>query len=152
MYIIFRKVYLLNTLSGLVIANVAFSLPLSTWLLKGFFDGIPSDLEAAAMIDGCSRVGAMFRVTFPLALPGIVATAIFSFLVAWDEFFVAFTLTNNPKTWVASVGLSTFIAEFAIEWNLIMASAVIFTLPAILFFLVIQKHLIAGLTAGSVKG
>jgi ABC-type glycerol-3-phosphate transport system permease component len=93
----------------------------------------------------------MLRITFPLSLPGIVATSIFSFLIAWDEFFVAFTLTNNPKVWVTPVGISTFLSEFSIDWDLIMASAVIFTLPSIIFFLFVQKYLIAGMTAGAVK-
>jgi multiple sugar transport system permease protein len=151
LYVIYAKLHLINTLYGLVIANVAFSLPLSTWFLKGFFDFIPPELEEAAMIDGCTKVGAMLRITFPLSLPGIVATSIFSFLIAWDEFFVAFTLTNNPKVWVTPVGISTFLSEFSIDWDLIMASAVIFTLPSIIFFLFVQKYLIAGMTAGAVK-
>ena len=152
MYIIFNKLHILDSLFGLIVADVAFSIPLCVIMLRSFFDTIPNELEDAAIVDGCTRIGTFFRIHLPLITPGIVATSIFSFLIAWDEFFAANTLINSEKNWVAAVGLSTFIGETVVSWDQIMSAAVIFTIPAIIFFLFIQKYLVAGLTAGSVKG
>ncbi len=152
MYVIFRALGILDTLFGLVVADVAFSIPLCVWMLKGFFDTLPDDLQDAGIIDGCTRMGAFARIYLPLVMPGTVATGVFSFLLAWDEFFAANTITNTESRWVASVGLSTFIGERVVTWDQIMAAATIFCVPAILFFLLVQRHLVSGLTAGSVKG
>jgi multiple sugar transport system permease protein len=152
MYLIFRRFGILDTLFGLVVADVAFSIPLCVWMLKGFFDTLPDELQDAAIIDGCSRMGAFARIYVPLIKPGIAATAVFSFLLAWDEFFAANTITNTESNWVAAVGLSTFVGERVVTWDQIMAAATIFCIPAIIFFLFIQRYLISGLTAGSIKG
>jgi multiple sugar transport system permease protein len=151
-YIIFSKIHIGNTLFGLIVVNVAFSIPLCVMMLRSFFDTIPNELEDAAIVDGCTRMGAFFKIHLPLIIPGTVATSIFSFLIAWDEFFAANTLINSERNWVASVGLSTFIGETIVSWDQIMAAATIFTIPPIILFLLIQKYLVAGLTAGSVKG
>jgi multiple sugar transport system permease protein len=152
MYIIFRKFGILDSLFGLVVADVAFSIPLCVWMLKGFFDTLPDELQDSAIIDGCTRMGVFYRIYLPLVQPGIVATAVFSFLLAWNEFFAANTLTNTESKWVTAVGLSTFIGERVVTWDKIMAAATIFCIPAIVFFLLIQRFLVSGLTAGSVKG
>jgi len=150
-YIIFQKINLVDKLFGLVIVNVAFSMPLCVWLLRSFFMAVPSELEDAAIVDGCTRIGAFFKIYIPLITPGIVATGIFAFIEAWDEFFAANTLINTDKNLVASLGLSTFIGEHTTSWSQIMAGAVLFTLPPLILFLFIQKYLIAGLTSGAVK-
>lgn len=151
-YVLFRRTGLHDRLLGLIAANTAFTLPMSIWVLKGFFDSIPKELDEAAMIDGCSVGQMLYQVIFPLVLPGIVAVAIFGFILAWDEFFFARTLVSSQGNWVMSVGLSSFKEEFTIQWSDMMASAVLFTIPPIVLFMFIQKHLVRGLTGGAVKG
>jgi multiple sugar transport system permease protein len=152
MFIIFRNLQLIDTLGGLVIANLAFALPLAIWVLKGFFDSIPREIEEASMIDGSSEVGAFYRVTIPLALPGIIAVSIYAFMVSWGEFFFARTLINQEANWVFTVGLSSFRGEHTLQWSELLAAATIFTIPPLLFFAGLQRHLISGLTGGAVKG
>jgi multiple sugar transport system permease protein len=125
---------------------------MSIWVLKGFFDAIPKELDEAAMIDGCSVGQMIWKVIMPLVLPGIVAVSIFAFILAWDEFFFARTLVTSQGNWVMPVGLSSFREEFTIQWSDMMAAAVLFTIPPILLFMFIQKHLVSGLTGGAVKG
>ncbi|MGH2618240.1 MAG: carbohydrate ABC transporter permease [Thermomicrobiales bacterium] len=152
MFIIFRNLQLIDTLGGLVIANLAFALPLAIWVLKGFFDGIPREIEEASMIDGSSEVGAFYRITIPLALPGIIAVSIYAFMVAWGEFFFARTLINSENHWVFTVGLSSFRGEYTLQWSELLAAATIFTIPPLIFFAGLQRHFISGLTGGAVKG
>lgn len=152
LYVIFRQLGLYNTLLGLAIADSAFILPLATWLMKGFFDRIPIDLEEQAQIDGCSRIGAFYRVTLPLAIPGLVVVTAFSFITGWDEFFLARTLIATQGNWVLSVGLTSFESQYSVAWDEMMAASVVFALPAAVFFLVIQRYLVSGLTSGAVKG
>lgn len=152
MFIIFRNLKLLDSLWGLVVANLAFALPLAIWVLKGFFDSIPREIEEASMIDGSSEVGAFYRITIPLALPGIIAVCIYAFMVSWGEFFFARTLINQESHWVFTVGLSSFRGEHTLQWNELLAAATIFTIPPLIFFAGLQRHLISGLTGGAVKG
>lgn len=152
LFVIFRQVGLYDSLLGLAIADTAFILPLSIWLLKGFFDQIPVEIEQQAMIDGCTPLGAFYRVTLPLALPGLVVVIAMGFISGWDEFFLARTLIASQDNWVLSVGLTSFRGEYTIAWNEMMAAAVIFALPALCFFLIVQRYLVAGLSAGAVKG
>ncbi len=149
---IIKALKLLNTLYALVLSYITFSLPLCTWLMKGFFDQIPQELEEAAMIDGCSRVSAMVRVIFPLALPGVMAASIFSFIGAWDEFIFALIFTSTDKARTLPVGLQRFITSYEIYWNHLGAASVLTTIPVVILFLFIQRHMVKGLTAGSVKG
>ncbi len=149
---IIKALRLLNTLYALVLSYITFSLPLCTWLMKGFFDQIPQELEEAAMIDGCSRVSAMVRVIFPLALPGIMAASIFSFIGAWDEFIFALIFTSTDKVRTLPIGLQRFITAYEIYWNHLGAASVLTTIPVVILFLFMQKHMVKGLTAGSVKG
>lgn len=151
-YIIYRELGLLDNLLGIVVADTTFALPLSTWLMKGFFDSVPVDLEEQGQVDGCTRLGAFYRITLPLALPGLVVVGVFAFMIGWDEFFFARTLINSESLWVLSVGLTSFQGEYTILWNEMMAAAVIFTIPAALFFLIVQRYLVQGLTGGAVKG
>jgi multiple sugar transport system permease protein len=152
MFIIFRNLGLIDSLGGLVVANLAFALPLAIWVLKGFFDSIPREIEEASMIDGSSEVGAFYRVTIPLTLPGIIAVSIYAFMVAWGEFFFARTLINQEANWVFTVGLSAFRGEHTLHWSELLAAATIFTIPPLVFFAGLQRHLISGLTGGAVKG
>lgn len=152
MFIIFRNLKLIDSLFGLVVANLAFALPLAIWVLKGFFDSIPREIEEASMIDGSSEVGAFYRVTIPLTIPGIIAVSIYAFMVSWGEFFFARTLINQEANWVFTVGLSSFRGEHTLQWSELLAAATIFTIPPLLFFAGLQRHLISGLTGGAVKG
>ena len=151
-YVIYRQLGLFNTLFGLALADVVFVLPLAIWLMKGFFDSIPVDLEEQAQVDGCTRLGAFYRITLPLSLPGIVVVAVFAFMAGWDEYFFARTLISSENNWVLSVGLTSFKGQYAIDWDGIMGAAVVFTLPAAIFFMFVQRYLVQGLTGGAVKG
>lgn len=152
LFVIFQQLGLYNTLFGLAIADTAFILPVAIWLLKGFFDQIPVEIEQQAMIDGCTQLGAFYRVVLPLALPGLVVVVAMSFISGWDEFFLARTLIASQDNWVLSVGLTSFRGEYTLDWSQMMAAAVIFTVPALIFFLFVQRYLVAGLSAGAVKG
>jgi len=152
MYMVMRDVGLINQLGGLILTYISFNLPFSIWLLKGFFDGIPVDLEEQALIDGCNRVSAMTRITIPLVLPGIVATTIFAFISAWGEYVFALTLIDSRHKWPYSVGAASLKGEYMVHWNQIMAVSFLGTLPVFILFIFMQRYLLAGLTAGSVKG
>lgn len=152
MYMVFQKLGLLDSLSGLTIAYMSFLVPVSTLLLKGFFDTIPLPLEDASLIDGASRIGTLFRITLPLALPGLAATFMFSFIIAWDEYLFARIFLRNPHNWTVSQGLASFSGEYVTPWDQVMSAAVIITLPVAAVFLLLQSYLIRGLTAGGVKG
>ncbi|MCL4385988.1 MAG: carbohydrate ABC transporter permease [Cyanobacteria bacterium] len=151
-YIIFSKLGLSNSLIGLVIIYTVLTMPIGIWFLKGFFDSIPSELEEAAIIDGCNRYNVLIKILIPLMLPGIVATSIWSFIIAWDEYLFAYTLINSDKLWVVSVGLASYVGQYSTPWNYIMSGAVLGTLPVVLLVMFFQRYLISGLTAGSVKG
>lgn len=146
------RVHLLNTYSVLILAYTSFSLPFCVWMMKGFFDGIPKELDEAAVIDGCTRMGVFTRVILPLSLPGLVATAIFSFLVAWNEFLFGVVLATRENMYVVTVGIASTIGEFQVRWNELMASAVLATVPTILLYSLLERYLVRGLSAGAIKG
>lgn len=141
-----------NNYFGLTLAYLTFSLPLAIWLLKGFFDNIPVELEKAARIDGCTRFGAFFRVILPLTIPGIVATAIYSFIGAWNEYIFAITLTSNPNLRTLPVGQGYFLTENSSNWAGLMAVSLVISIPVVAFFLLLQRYFIRALTEGAVKG
>jgi ABC-type glycerol-3-phosphate transport system permease component len=151
-FILMKQLSLLNTYTSLVLAYTSFALPFCTWMLKGFFDAIPAELDDAAMIDGCSRIQVLVRVVMPLALPGVAATAVFSFLVAWNHYLFAMGLATDPVMYTLPVGISSMIGEFRIQWNELMAGAVIASFPAILVYSYLERYFVQGLTAGAVKG
>jgi len=152
LFVVMRQFHLLNTYYCLIIAYTTFTLPFCVWMLKGFFESIPKELEEAAMIDGCSRVGAFSKITLPLSAPGIAATSIFSFIGAWNEFMFALTFINKEVMKTIPLGLQAFIGRFAVEWGQVMAASVMFTIPSLIFFMVVQKYLTKSLFVGAVKG
>ena len=143
---------LTDNLVGLIVVYTAFSTPFASFLMQSFFDGIPKDLEEAAMIDGCSRLAALRRVILPLTLPGLGATLGFVFTAAWSELLFALVLINSDSQKTFAVGLLTFVTKFSVDWGQMMAACVLALIPAVLFFLFIQRYLVQGLTAGAVKG
>lgn len=151
-FIIFRELGLLDGLAGLILANVAWTLPVTTWLMKSAFDAVPPELEEAALVDGCSRLGAIVRIATPLALPGLAAAAVFAFISSWDEFFFARTLISNNAYWVVSVGLGSFAGDYSTSWQQIMAVATFTTLPPVLLFVFVQKAFVENMSAGGLKG
>ncbi|WP_326835616.1 carbohydrate ABC transporter permease [Amycolatopsis rhabdoformis] len=152
MYLLMRDIGLLDTLPSLLLVYFATSLPFTVWMLYGFINGIPYDLEEAAMIDGCSRAGAFRRVTLPLLGPGLVTTSVFSFITAWNEFLFALVFIHDKSKQTLPVWLSSFKTAFSVDWGAIMAAAVVYAIPALIFFLIVQRKLVSGLTAGAVKG
>jgi multiple sugar transport system permease protein len=152
LYTIFSGLGLTNTLLGLIVGNLAFSLPVVIWMMKSIFDSIPIEIEEAARIDGASWPYVLWRVTLPIALPGLIATGIFTFLNGWDEFMLARTIISSGDKWVGTIGLSSFIGVYVTSWDQILAAATIFTLPPVVLFLLVQKYFIAGLGTGAVKG
>lgn len=152
MYFLFRTLRLLDSLAGLVLVYTAFAIPLSVWILRGFFDTIPRDLEESAKIDGCTELTAFLRITLPLSLPGLAATGVFAFVLAWNDFFFAKTFINSQWKWVVPVGLSSLSGWYVLEWQQTMAASAVFALPPAIAFLFVQRYLVGGLTGGAVKG
>lgn len=144
---------LLNTAVALVLVYVATVLPFTIWTLRGFVDGVPIELEEAAQIDGCSRVGAFFRVTFPLLAPGLVATGVFAFIQAWNEFLIALIVNTRPELMTLPVWLRTFLTlNGTTNWAAIMAGSTLMAIPVVAFFLIVQGRMASGLVGGAVKG
>jgi N,N'-diacetylchitobiose transport system permease protein len=152
MYLVMRDAGLLNTLPSLILVYAALTLPFTAWMLFGFVNGIPYDLEEAAMIDGCSRMGAFRRVTLPLLGPGLVTTSVFSYITAWNEFLFAVVFMRDQSKQTLPVWLSSFRTAFSVDWGGVMAASVIYAIPALLFFILVQRKLVSGMTAGAVKG
>ncbi|MEV8253251.1 carbohydrate ABC transporter permease [Rhodoglobus sp. NPDC076762] len=144
---------LLNTIMGLTIVYVATVLPFTIWTLRGFVNGVPVELEEAAMIDGLSRSGAFWRITLPLLAPGLVATGVFGFIQAWNEFLLALVVNSRPEMMTLPVWLRTFqIANGTTNWSAIMAGSTLMAIPVIVFFLLVQGRMTSGLVSGAVKG
>lgn len=142
---------MLNSYVGLIIVYVSFTLPLAVMILMAFFRKIPRDLENAALIDGCTRIQALTRIIVPISAPGLATAAILTFISAWNEFLVAFTLITRPLLRTIPVGITLYPGEYAFPWGTISAAIVIAVVPIVLIILFLQKRIIQGLTAGAVK-
>jgi len=143
---------LIDTYQALIYSNFSFTVPFTVWMLVGYFDSIPRELEESAMIDGCSRFGALCRVILPLAAPGVAATAIFAFVSSWSELLFAITFTSQTEMRTLSAGLLFMVGQYEIQWGQLSAGVIISTLPVAVLFTYLQRHLIRGLAAGAVKG
>ena len=143
---------LLNTYVALILAYSSFALPFSVWMLIGFFRSIPRDIDEAAMIDGASYLQTFFRVILPLTRPGLVAVALFTFLIAWNSYVWALVLTTDSSMYVLSVGIANMVGEYRVQWNELMAAAVIAALPVMILYSFLERHLVNAITSGAVKG
>jgi len=150
-FILAARMELYDTFFGLIMTYVAFVMPFATLMMISYFNTIPADMEEAAMVDGCSRLGAMVRVTVPMALPGMVATAVYSFLLAWKEYLFAVTLIQDPDKRLLPVSIAMLLGEHVYQWNVMMALSVLASLPLLVIFIFLQKYLVAGMTVGAVK-
>lgn len=152
LYVLLQTLGLIDTLNGLVLVYTSFALPFGVWMMRNYFLTVPRELEDAALVDGCSRLGALWRVALPVVAPGVTATAIFTSILAWNEFLYANTFINTAAHRTLSIALQSLIGEFTTDWGQLMAGAVVTTLPIVLLFFLVQRNLTQGLAAGSVKG
>jgi multiple sugar transport system permease protein len=140
-----------DTLLALILVNATFMLPIATWLLKGYMDSVPIDLEEAAMIDGCTRLQALWRVLLPLSIPGLIGVGAFVFIGAWNEYLLAIVLTDTPASQPLTVGLGAFFGQYVRDWNSIMALSTLASLPLVIVFITFQRWVVQGMTSGAVK-
>jgi len=147
-----KSLNLLDNLFGLVVVYVAFSLPFAIWTLRGFVAAVPFEIEEAAYMDGASWFQMFWRVLFPLVAPGLVATSVFSFITAWNEFIFAITFMSDQDKYTVAAGLRRFFTQYGTNWGAVMAGSTLITVPVMLFFVAVQRKLSAGLVAGAVKG
>jgi N,N'-diacetylchitobiose transport system permease protein len=153
LYVVLARYHQVNALSGVIITYMTFVLPFSVWMLRGFLLGIPKELEEAAMVDGSSRVGSFVRILLPLVAPGLVATSIFAFITTWNEYIFARILLNDQSKQTATVWLSYFVGTSRnTDWGGLMAGSTLIAVPVVVFFLIVQRKIAFGLTAGAVRG
>jgi len=151
-FVLITTLKLYDTYQGLIVTYTSFVLPFATLMLTSYFNTIPRDLEEAAMVDGCSRLGSMVKILLPNVLPGLVATGVYAFLLAWNEFLFALVLTRSPSVRLITVAIASLMGEHAYEWNQMMSLSVFASVPLMIAFLFLQRYLISGLTVGAVKG
>ena len=152
LYLVLRSLHLINTFPGLILPYLTFAMPLTVWLLVGFFRQLPGELEEAAMVDGASRLRALWEIILPLALPGLATTAILTFVYSWNEFLFALSFTLGPERQTVPVAIALFRGQYQVPWGQILAAAVVATAPVALLVLAFQRRIVQGLTAGAVKG
>jgi multiple sugar transport system permease protein len=150
--IIIARLNLGNSLQGLILVYLTFSLPLSTWLLQGYFRGVPRELEEQAMVDGSTRMGALFKILLPLSAPGLAAVAVFTFTGAWNELLLALILIKSESDRTVPLGINYLITSDVLPWGTLMAGAVLSSLPVIVLYFLAQRFMVQGMTSGSVKG
>ena len=147
----FFELDLINTYAALILTNAAFNLAFAIWILRAFFASIPREIEEAAAVDGCGRLGVLMRVILPLSLPGLVTAVIFAFIAAWNEYIVALTLMTAPERKPLTVGITSYVTAYVQHWNHLFAASVLAIVPVVVLFALIERQLVGGLTAGSVK-
>ena len=152
LYITMARLKEVDRLSGVIVLYLTFVLPFAVWTLRGFLLGVPKELEESAMVDGCTRFGAFVRILLPLVGPGLVATSIFAFIQAWNEFIIAYVFLHTPERQTLMVWLASFTTLRGTDWGPLMAGATLCALPVVVFFLLVQRRIAFGLTAGAVKG
>lgn len=152
LYNIFAGVRLIDNLASLVIADTAFAMPVAIWVIKGAMDSVPRDLDEAAMMDGAKQLSILRKIVLPIAAPGIAAAGIIAFLSAWNDFLFANTFMITTTKWPVTKGLASFVGQYTTPLDLIMAASVLFALPPVIFFLLLQRRMVAGLSAGAVRG
>jgi multiple sugar transport system permease protein len=150
-YILMYRIHLLDTHIGLALAYTTFTIPATVWLMKGFFDSLPPDLENAARIDGCSRMGALWRVSLPLVIPGLAATGTLVAIEAWNDILFALMLTSSDRSRTWPVGMREMIGEFQLPWEQLTATAILSLIPVLIGFSLVGRKMVAGITAGSLK-
>ena len=152
LFALFSRLGMMGSLWTLILAHSTLIIPFTTWMLKGYFDTIPRELEQAAMVDGCSPLGAMFRVILPVSAPGLAATALYAFVLSWADYAYARTfLINTQDNWTANLGIATMRGEYTTDWNEISAAAVFVAIPIMIIYLFLERYLVGGLTAGAEK-
>ncbi|MEU3569156.1 carbohydrate ABC transporter permease [Kitasatospora sp. NPDC036755] len=151
-YLLLNDVGMTDSLGGVILTYLVFTLPFTVWMLRGFIAGIPVELEEAAMVDGCGRLGAFRRVVLPLLAPGIVATSVFALVQAWNEYVLVYVLLSSPDKQTVSIWLVSFQTSFGTDYGGLMAGATLTALPVVVFFLVVQRRITSGLAVGAVKG
>jgi len=147
----FFELDLINTYGALILTNAAFNLAFAVWILRAFFASIPREIEEAAAVDGCGRLRVLWTIVLPLSRPGVVTALIFSFIAAWNEYIVALTLMTDPDKKPLTVGITSYVTAYVQHWNSLFAASVLAIVPVVALFAIIERHLVAGLTAGSVK-
>jgi multiple sugar transport system permease protein len=152
LFLMMRDLRLLNTTAALVIVYTAFNLPFVVWMMRGFFQELPREMEEAAMIDGDSRLGALFRIILPLVVPGLAATAVFCLIMSWNEFLLALVLTQTDAAMTLPVGIAGRVTQYEIKWGVMSAAGVVAMLPILIFAMSVQRYLVRGLSLGAVKG
>jgi len=150
-FIMFSTFGLLDSLPGLMLANAAVGVPFATWLMKGFFDAIPREIDQAAMIDGCNELQVLWHVVLPLARPGAAACAIYLAIVTWSDFVFARTLISTPDRWMLTVGLRSFFGEYLVDWSNLMAAGGLSLIPVLIMFLLVEPYLVRGMASGAVN-
>jgi multiple sugar transport system permease protein len=152
LFLMLRSLGLINSLAGLALVYTGFNLPFVVWMMRGFFQEIPKEIEEAALLDGETRVGALWRIVLPLVRPGLAATAVFCLIVAWNEFLFALILTQTQAAMTLPVGIASRVTQYEIKWGAMSAAGVVAMLPVLVFAAAVQKYLVRGLSLGAVKG
>jgi ABC-type glycerol-3-phosphate transport system permease component len=150
-YVMMSNLNLVDSHLGLILTHTSITLPFALWMLTGYFNAIPRELDQAALIDGCSRLGVLFRIIYPVAIPGLVVAGFFAFVVSWGDYLFVSILSQSNATQTLPIGLQTFMSSLEVKWGLITAGTVIAIVPTVIFFAIVQRRLVAGLTAGAVK-